>query len=313
MGLGRSRASGPIVLGLLALIAGACTTTGAAKPASATSTTLSKGTIVFENGGVVTVAVPRLPTNFNPSTPGGANEVTTMVMQNVWPQPFVVGSNDQAVLGPGLLVQAEPTSVSPQTVQYTISPAARWSDGVQITAADFVYNWQQQLVVGPSLPAIDDYAGYTDIKSITSSDNGKLVNVVFYKPYADWEALFTNLVPAHIGEKYGWAAAFAGFDPKKVVSGGPFVITKFDPGRDLVLSRNPSYGGKPAHLSEIIFKVVHGETATIAALQTAVRSTSPNLTPSRRSMRWSRRATASWRARCSRPSRCSWRSTSPPR
>ena len=66
--------------------------------------------------------------------------------------------------------------------------------------ADFVYNWQQHLLTHrcwhrPSL------AGYRDIKSISGSNGGKTVTVVFKSPYSDWEGLFANLIPAHIADE----------------------------------------------------------------------------------------------------------------
>ena len=51
---------------------------------------------MFAAGGTVTVAVPYLPRNFNPSTPAGANGVTQMVMEQVLPQAFVIDSQFQA-------------------------------------------------------------------------------------------------------------------------------------------------------------------------------------------------------------------------
>ncbi|HUZ19825.1 MAG TPA: ABC transporter family substrate-binding protein [Acidimicrobiales bacterium] len=244
-----------------------------AHASSTTTTTLPpNGAVELLNGGTATVGVPALPTAFNPSTPSGDNSVTQMVMEQVWPQPFVVNGSLQPVAStpttaPTLLVSAEDVSVSPQTVVYTIDPGARWSDGVPITAADFIYDWHEQLAVGPQLGANDPLQGYQDIKSITGSAKGKVVTVVFTKPYADWYALFANLVPAHVAQRYGWEKAFQGFDPTKVVSGGPFEITKVVPGKELVLSRNPHYWGQPAHLAHIVFRVVHGQAATLQALE----------------------------------------------
>ena len=262
MGLRRSRAA---ALALVALGLAACGRAGAARPSSTTAP--AQDALVLQAGGTVTVAVPRLPSEFNPNTPAGANSVTAMVMAQVWPQPFVVGPSLEPTPGPGLLAQAEPVGLNPQTVVYTLNPKARWSDGVPITAADFAYYWHEQLAVGPELPATDPLAGYEDIKSITGSDHGRSVTVVFKAPYADWEALFTNLVPAHIARRYGWASAFSGFSPARLVSGGPFAVTRVVPGRELVLSRNPRYWGAAPHLAHIVFRVVRGELATAAALE----------------------------------------------
>ena len=262
MGLRRSSAAATL---LVVLACAACGTAGEAQTASGGTPTNTS--LVLENGGTVTVAVPRLPSEFNPSTPSGDNPLTQMVMQQIWPQLFVT-SNQLAVLPQtGLLISAEVVSVSPQRIVYQIDPRARWSDGVEITAADFIYDWHQQLAYGASLPASDPLEGYQDISSIVSSADGKRATVTFSSPYAGWEALFNNLVPAHIATRYGWAAAFSSFDPAKVVSGGPFELASMQPGKELVLVRNPSYWGQPARLSKIVFRVEPTEPAVLSALR----------------------------------------------
>ena len=45
-------------------------------------------------------------------------------------------------MDPDLLVSADVTSTSPQTVVYKIKPDAVWNDGTPVTADDFIYNWQ---------------------------------------------------------------------------------------------------------------------------------------------------------------------------
>ena len=92
------------------------------------------------------------------------------------------------------------------------------------------------------------------------------MTVIFKSPYADWEGLFANLVPAHIAEKSGWSAAFAGFRPANVISGGPFLISSVEPGKRLVLTRNARYWGPPAHLQSIVFLVERAERETLTGL-----------------------------------------------
>ena len=111
------------------------------------------------------MAVPYLPTNFNPSTPKGANSVTQMVMEQVWPQAFVVDPEFEAETQ-GFIDSAEVVGLRPMTVSYVIDPKATWSDGYPITAADFVYNWQQRLLTGAQLASAGVLAGYRDIVSI---------------------------------------------------------------------------------------------------------------------------------------------------
>ena len=221
---------------------------------------------MFAAGGTVTVAVPYLPSNFNPLTPAGANSVTQMVMEQVLPQAFVVDSQFEAETQ-GFIDSAEVVDLSPMTVTYVIDPDARWSDGYPITATDFVYNWQQIVRTGRELASVGVLVGYRDIKSITGSDGGKTVTVVFRSPYSDWEGLFANLIPAHIAERTGWVRAFAGFHASEVISGGPFVVSFVQPGKRLVLTRNAKYWGTPAHLQSIVFLVERSQQDSLTGLR----------------------------------------------
>jgi peptide/nickel transport system substrate-binding protein len=245
-----------VALALACALAGC--SNGAVPPTGTAITTLPARAIVLENGGSATVAVPYLPANYNPSTPAGANRITQMVMEQVWPQPFVIDPQFEPETT-GLIDSAELVSVSPQTVQYDIDPKATWSDGTPITVSDFIYNWHEQVANASSLPFSGILEGYRSISSVTGSNNGQTVTVVFATPYSDWESLFSNLIPAHVAARVGWAG-FARFNPAVDVSGGPFEIASVTPGKDLVLQRNPRWWGKPAHLQQIVFRVVAAGT-----------------------------------------------------
>ncbi len=267
-----------VLLGGVAVIASACS--GTSSPTAARTSQIPSATSGFASGGTVTVAVPYLPTNFNPSTPAGANHVTQMVMEQVWPQAFVIDPEYQAETT-GFVDSAEVVALSPMTVSYAIDPKATWSDGYPITEADFEYNWQQQLKASPVLATTGFLAGYRDIKSISGSNGGKTVRVVFRSPYSDWEGLFSNLIPAHIAARAGWVSAFAGFRPRDLISGGPFVVSSMRTGRQLVLTRNSRYWGIPAHLKRIVFRVERSVRASLAGLQDG-RVSIAEITPSPR-------------------------------
>ncbi|MHB1988389.1 MAG: ABC transporter substrate-binding protein [Acidimicrobiales bacterium] len=242
-----------------------CSSSAALVPPSVTQGTLPGG-YLLETSGTVTVGVRSLPRNFNPSTPAGDNRITQMVMEQVLPQPFVTDPTF-GLQTSGLLVSAEVQSVSPLTVVYVINPAAMWSDGVPITVTDFTYAWHEQLATSGALAASGLVAGYRDIASIVGSDGGRTVTVTFSQPFSQWQALFANLVPAHIAERYGWSKAFAGYSPAKVISGGPFEISSYTAGRQLTLTRNPRYWGPAAHVARIRFLVEPSEAALVAGIE----------------------------------------------
>lgn len=94
--------------------------------------------------------------------------------------------------------------------------------------------------------------GYRQIKSVTGGDHGRTVTVVFSTPYADWQALFDDLLPAHVLEKTGWTPACSTVTPSIDLSGGPYVITKVVPGKMVVLSRNPRWWEQRPNLGRIV-------------------------------------------------------------
>lgn len=255
-----------LALGLVASVLAGCTSGATLHPRTAVTASTRPGDLGVDPAGTVTVAVPSLPHNFNPSTPAGDNPVTAMIMEQVWPQPFVTDPTFNLDTSE-LLSSAEVQGLAPFTVVYTINPKAVWSDGTPITASDFVYEWHELLAHSARLADSGVVAGYRDIGAITSKRNGRTVTVVFRRPYSQWQSLFADLVPSRVAERWGWVKGFSSFNRDRVLSGGPFEITAVSPGRSLVLSRNPSYWGTPAHVAHIRFVVERSTAALLRAMR----------------------------------------------
>jgi peptide/nickel transport system substrate-binding protein len=161
-------------------------------------------------------------------------------------------------------VSAEPVSLKPLTIVYTLNPKAVWSDGVPITAEDFKYAWEEQRGdPATSSPDVASIAGYRDIASVTGSNGGHTVTVKFKTPFADWRELFANLVPAHVMEKVGWSPACSTVDPAIDLSGGPFMLGKVTP-QAITLVQNPKWWGTPANSKSI---TIHFASSTAQLAQ----------------------------------------------
>jgi peptide/nickel transport system substrate-binding protein len=256
-----------------AVVAGGCS--GTAVPMSGTAprhTTISGPPLVTVDGGTVTVAADAVPTTLNDHTVTGDTPATRAVGSLLWPQVFQVAPGVTPKLDTAVVDDAEVVSVSPQTVVYHIDPRAQWSDGVPISAQDFVYAWLAQRGsgqdVGGATDSVASTAGYRDIASVVGSDGGRTVTVVFQRPYADWMSLFDDLLPAHVADKAGWNSGFDSFDPSVLVSGGPFVVQAWNPGQSIVLARNPRWWGTPAKLDEIVVRALPGAPSVAQALMT---------------------------------------------
>jgi peptide/nickel transport system substrate-binding protein len=231
---------------LLALLASACGTS-----AGGSGTTV---TFVGVAGRAISYGTTESPTGCNPNTVSGNTVGTQEALAGVLPSPFipdVVNSAGEPMANSELIQSAEPLSLKPLIVVYTLNPKAVWSDGVPITAADFKYAWEEQR--GDPVESSTDVAsiaGYRDITAVTGSNGGHTVTVKFKTAFADWQMLFANLVPAHVMEKVGWSPSCTTVDPAIDLSGGPFMIGKVTP-TAITLVQNPKWWGTPANSKSI--------------------------------------------------------------
>jgi peptide/nickel transport system substrate-binding protein len=163
---------------------------------------------------------------------------------------------------------AELTNEDPQTVVYKIKQNAVWSDGVPVTADDFIYWWENCNETNKEADCVST-TGYKDIESVKGSDNGKTVTTVYKNKFADWKSLFSQyIIPAHYTKKRpgGWNTGLDK-DPEKIPSAGPYVVESYTPGQSLTLKRNDKYYGTKAHLDSIVFRYLPESTTQPAALQ----------------------------------------------
>lgn len=212
------------------------------------------------------------PANWNILAAGSDQQALTPVADQVWPSVYMVGPGFNPVLDTALVQSATETSQNPQTVVYKINPKATWSDGVAVTGADFVYNWQAQAggggtsdVGGKAFTPAATF-GYGDVKSVSvSAASPDVVTVVFSAPDPDWTSLFRHLMPAHVAQRVGFDAGFT--DPvADLVSDGTYLVASYDPSGVVHLVRNPSYPGLPAAALELDIHYLPDTEQLVAAL-----------------------------------------------
>jgi peptide/nickel transport system substrate-binding protein len=228
--------------------------------------------LVPGRGGTTEVALDAIPTTLNDHTVAGDTNATRLIASAVWVQVFQVSPGLKPRLDTDVVQSAEVVSVDPQTVIYQIAPKATWSDGVPITAADFKYAWQSQrggaTDIDGSPDSVASTLGYRDIVSVTSTNMGHTVTVTFHTPYADWESLFDDLLPAHIAQQVGWNEGFDHFDSHVLVSGGPWLIKKWIPGRQIVLVHNPHWWGPVPRFTRVVLSAVTSPATLVRDLRT---------------------------------------------
>jgi peptide/nickel transport system substrate-binding protein len=173
------------------------------------------------------------------------------------------------VYEPDLLTRAEYTTTAPYTLTFHIRPDARWSDGVPITARDFVFTQRAIRSVVKEIWEPDlSFLGM--VRSVRAVD-ARTVKVVLRSRFAGWRALFPYVMPAHAldGEDFATALLDRLHNPKtgRPIGSGPFLVADWQRGRTLTFVRNPRYWKRPAHLDRLILRFWDQRTSSLGEEQ----------------------------------------------
>jgi len=264
------RIFGGLALALAGTIAlAACSSSGSSSSTPSSSSSAS----AVKSGGTMTYALDQDVAGFNINQATDTEFVLQEIMNPVWPTVFVVQPDISLKLDTDYVTSAKVTSTSPQTIVYQINPKAVWSDGVPINAADFIYAWQSQsgnpkfTDVGGKAFEPASTAGYNQVKSVTGSNGGKTVTVVFSSPFGDWQSLFSDLMPAHIAKTVGFNNGFQTFNAAVKVSGGPFEIQSYSQGQSLIEVPNTRWWGAAPKLDKLVFRFFADDNQIPPAIQ----------------------------------------------
>ncbi len=264
------RTAGKVVPVALALaLAAACGGTDTSKKADGAGASASTSAAAVKDGGTLTYGADQEPTGFNQLTSKDSGTSVVNVEEGILPSVYLTKPDFTVVLDTNLMVSAELTSSSPETIVYKIKPEAKWSDGVPVDAKDFILAWQAQNGTKKEFD-VATTTGYEDIESVTGSDGDKTVTVVFKTPFPDWKSLFGPMVPAHTLQAMGGditAAWNTGLDKSLPVSAGPYKFGEYKPTESLTIVRNDAYFGKKAHLDSVVFRFLPESTTQPDALK----------------------------------------------
>jgi peptide/nickel transport system substrate-binding protein len=154
---------------------------------------------------------------------------------------------------PRLVSKSTFTRTEPYTLTYHIRPKASWSDGVPVTARDFVFTHNAVRRLG----APDDWHR-TQVRSVRAVD-ASTVRVVLRSRRAGWQgALFWIIFPSHAlrGQALTevWTDRIDNPKTGEPIASGPFLVERWSRGRQLSLVRNPRYWGGLAQLDRLVFR-----------------------------------------------------------
>jgi ABC-type transport system substrate-binding protein len=149
----------------------------------------------------------------------------------------------------------------PATVKFQYKPTAIWSDGKQVTCADFRATWQ--VFINPNNNVVSR-EGYQDIKSVKCQ--GKNGTVTFKTPYADWESVVSSgPYPAHIIRGQDMNQMFNNSIP---VSSGPWKFQSWQKGVQLTVVKNNRFNaGKKMILDRVVWRYILDTNSRFQALK----------------------------------------------
>ena len=205
------------------------------------------------------IGIDQVRAGFNPHLVGDESAVVRGIADLVLPSAFQTdGAKD-----PNLLVGASvlPTSPDAFTVRYVISPNAQWSDGTPITGADFAYLWRGMTTTA----GVVDPAAYRAVSNVrVSGSGGKVVDVDFAQPVANWKVLFRHLLPSHLlaADAADFAYALRNTVP---ASAGRYLVRSVDRAHGTVtLNRNDRFWGPDPAPIDILTLAAARDTTQVA-------------------------------------------------
>jgi peptide/nickel transport system substrate-binding protein len=200
---------------------------------------LSAGAATPRRGGTLFSARPPL-TCLSPFGPCGIQH-SDPTLNQVLEGAFEVGPD--LVYRPNLVSRVD-IGRNPFTLTYRIRPQAHWNDGVPVSATDFRFTYQ----VYATRPITSDPMAELYEKIRRARVLGpKTFRVELREPFAGWRALFDVVLPQHAlaGEDLTqiWRDRLDNPKTGRPIGNGPFLVSRLEPGKRLVLVRNGNYWG----------------------------------------------------------------------
>jgi peptide/nickel transport system substrate-binding protein len=203
-----------------------------------------------KRGGAVVYGAGREPPCVNPVASDCA--VGPGFLENVLEPAFTIGPD--FTLRPRLVTTATYTRKPRFTVTVGIHPDARWSDGVPVTAGDFVFTHE---AIVEHLP-LESQGPHRLVRSVQRVD-AKTVRVVLRSPTAEWRDLFSRVMPRHALRGLDlaeiWRDGITNPRTRAPIGNGPFLLQSWERGKQMILVRNPRYWGPhTAYLDRIVVR-----------------------------------------------------------
>ena len=163
-------------------------------------------------------------------------------------------------LGPVPGHRREAGTISPdkKTVTFKLFEGHKWSDGQPITSKDVKYSLE---TFAPNSLLFPSY-----VENVTSIETPDDLTVVIKTKQPDARivgGLFAYILPEHIWGKQSVKKLTSTYKPTPpIVGSGPYVVTEFDRGRIIRMTRNPNFRGEKPKFDEIQW-IKYGNTDAV--------------------------------------------------
>lgn len=231
-----------LVIAVLALVFGLAGCGGDGDDGAEQGTGESEGEVV--KGGILRVGTTDGYDSINPFVAFAAQSYSTFV--DIYP---ILVQYDPDFEWEGDWAESWETSADGLTWTFHLKPGGQWSDGTPLTAEDAVWTGETILKYANG-PAANLAPFLENVESLEAPDANTLV--ITYKSAVgnvlpQLQQFF--VLPKHFWEKYavGNGKALKQYLPEKdlpIVSGGQYMLTKYDKKGTTILERNPGFYGE---------------------------------------------------------------------
>jgi peptide/nickel transport system substrate-binding protein len=168
-------------------------------------------------------------------------------------------------------IETRPDGTKGMAVTIKLKPDLKWGDGVPVTARDLLFTWK--LGTNPasgfsnahpwdrasSVDVVDDHTAVLHMKRVDVS-------------FASWDEILPEHVEGPAAAKGGDAGAYLQntiYNSAPTTAGlwnGPYLITGYESGQQIVFEPNPSWPGHKPYFKKITLKLVENTAALQANL-----------------------------------------------
>jgi peptide/nickel transport system substrate-binding protein len=217
-------------------------------------------------GGVLRIATTNQIDSLNPFVAFNANAYVAFIMT----YPLLVQYNADFEFE-GDWAESWETSEDGKTWTFKLKPG-KWSDGTPMTAEDAVFTCDVDIEFADTTAA--SHAVFiSHVESCEAPDPQTLV-INYEKPVGNvlpqlqqWFVLPKHIWEGEVGDDGKGLKSFKPQDQMPIVSGGPFIITRYEKKGTTIFERNPDWYGEEAIVEAVGLQLFTNEDAMVAALR----------------------------------------------